>query len=127
MIKHIRALVFSLVLIIAPLSTLLTPAVAHAQGGGTFVWVGGSGEDWDTPANWQGGNAPQTGDTGDTIVINNAVASASGSIDNIAGPLSITNLEFENDSSGSAVSIELDDPLTITGSITLKHQRDLQL
>lgn len=119
MIQKFRRYLAAIILIVAPLLSLAAPGVAHASGGGTFTWSGGSGSggDWSLPLNWLGGAAPQPGDVGDTVIIDNSQNFGSTPVDNISS-LSLTSLEFENNSSGNApITIDLDDPLTITGSI----------
>ncbi|HVA11336.1 MAG TPA: hypothetical protein VNG32_04195 [Candidatus Dormibacteraeota bacterium] len=120
MIQKIRRYFAAIILIGAPLLSLAAPGVAHASGGGTFTWSGGSGAggNWSTPGNWVGGVAPQSGDVGDTVIIDNTQNFTSESIDNIA-TLSLTSLQFTNDSSGHVpVIVVLNDPLTVTGNIT---------
>jgi hypothetical protein len=120
MIHKIRRYFAAAILIVAPLASLAAPGVAHASGGGTFTWSGGSGAggNWSTPGNWVGGVAPQSGDTNDTVIIDNTQNFTSESIDNIA-TLSLTSLQFTNDSAGNTpVIVVLNDPLSITGNIT---------
>jgi len=115
-IKHIRAVCVTLTLIGAPLASLVMPGVVHAAGGGTFTWSGGGGDgNWSTGANWVGGTAPQTGDVGDTVIIDNAATFTFGSTDDLAS-LSLASLKFV--SNGATVNnIALANPLTITGDI----------
>lgn len=119
-IQKLRGIFVAIVLVVAPLMSLAVPGVAHASGGGTFTWNGdsGLGGNWSTPDNWAGGVAPQSGDVGDTIIIDNSANFNSDSIDNIS-TLSLTSLQFENNSSGfTPNTVRLEDPLTITGNIT---------
>jgi hypothetical protein len=120
MIQKGRRYFAAAILIVAPLLSLVAPGVAHASGGGTFTWSGdsGTGGNWSTPGNWLLGAAPQSGDVGDTIIIDNSQNFTSESIDDIAS-LSLTSLQFENNSGGDAVvTVILNDPLSITGDIT---------
>ncbi len=120
MLQKARRYLAAAILIVAPLVSLAAPGVAHASGGGTFTWSGGSGAggNWSTPGNWVGGVAPQSGDVGDTVIIDNTQNFTSESIDNIA-TLSLTSLQFTNDSAGDVpVIVVLNDPLTVTGNIT---------
>jgi len=120
MLQKARSYLAAAILIVAPLLSLAAPGVAHASGGGTFTWSGGSGAggNWSTPGNWVGGVAPQSGDVGDTVIIDNTQNFTSESIDNIA-TLSLTSLQFTNDSAGDVpVIVVLNDPLTVTGNIT---------
>ena len=117
MSKKMRQIFLALVLTLAPLTSVLVPGVAHASGG-TFTWSGGGSDgNWSTSGNWAGGTAPQSGDVGDNIIIDNSASFTHTSIDDIAS-LSLASLVFENDSGAGNPTIVLSNPLTVTGPIT---------
>lgn len=118
MLKRLRTLVISSILIVSPLS-ILTAGVAHAYATYTCgdTWTGASGTDsnWTTAGNWSNNAIPAAAST---VCIDNSATFTAGIIAAVPA-ISLNTLVFENNVSGGGdIGLELTGTLTITSAIT---------